>query len=245
MKSILAIPLLAALSVLAKDVHDRPAKRHHHELAARNNQNSTRRDETQNLGKRDFSGVATWYDVTTGQGYCGGYRSPGDYVVALNAPQMESQSVRCGDTITISANGRSAVATVWDECPPCAWGSLDLSAGLFQVFGDLGQGVIPISWYVGAGGPPQPPPQPTSTYVWTPDPTTSQPPPTSSSPPPSSSSTPSSSSSSSPTSSSTPDNTVQEVPSSTTSTPPENLNNANNAILQLAEILRLARNGAA
>ncbi|KAG8819613.1 hypothetical protein FRC19_009668, partial [Serendipita sp. 401] len=210
-----ALLLLAAFTVSTfaddKDTH-LAAKRHHHELAARYN---TLRSESQALEKRDFSGVATWYDVTTGQGYCGGYRSPGDYVVALNQPQMDAQSVRCGDTITISANGRTATAVVWDECPPCAWGSLDLSAGLFQYFNDLGVGVFPITWWT--GGDSQPQPQPTSTQpAWTPDPT-----PTSTWQPPTSSSSSSGQATSSSSSSSSNggnsdggSNTIQDVPES-------------------------------
>ncbi|KAG8902945.1 hypothetical protein FRB99_003913, partial [Tulasnella sp. 403] len=88
--------------------------------------------------KRSEEGHATWYDV--GLGACGGHNSPGDYVVALNHAQYGSgyPGPQCGRQMEIRANGKSAVATVVDECPGCPYGCVDMSKGLFQHFNDLG-----------------------------------------------------------------------------------------------------------
>ncbi|KAG8814347.1 hypothetical protein FRC17_001153 [Serendipita sp. 399] len=131
---------------------------------------------------------------------------------------MEAQSVRCGDTITISANGRTATAVVWDECPPCAWGSLDLSAGLFQYFNDLGVGVFPITWWTGGDpNPPAPPPQTSSQPAWTPDPTPTSTPPAASSADPASSSS-----------------------ADATPTQAVNIASANKAVIQLMRVVQVA-----
>ncbi|KAL1405503.1 hypothetical protein Q8F55_009139 [Vanrija albida] len=148
-----------------------------------------------NIQKR-FSGDATYYEV--GLGACGHTNSGTEYVVAMNAAQYAGGSL-CGQTVTISANGRSAQATVVDLCPGCAFGALDLSESLFTFFNPTSVGRFTIDWTLGGGGggggggeqkpspSPEPQPQPTSTY--TPPPpestTSSTPPP----PPPSSSTT--------------------------------------------------------
>lgn len=50
--------------------------------------------------------------------------------------------------ITNTENGKTATAQVVDECPSCAYGSLDMSKTLFQALasGGLDQGVFQISW---------------------------------------------------------------------------------------------------
>jgi expansin (peptidoglycan-binding protein) len=51
-------------------------------------------------------------------------------------------------TITNNKNGKTMTAVCADTCPGCAYGSLDMSSGLFAALGDgdFGQGVFPISW---------------------------------------------------------------------------------------------------
>jgi expansin (peptidoglycan-binding protein) len=36
---------------------------------------------------------------------------------------------------------------VLDECPTCAYGSLDLSPGLFQSFANTDAGTVQITWW--------------------------------------------------------------------------------------------------
>ncbi|KAN0140174.1 RlpA-like double-psi beta-barrel-protein domain-containing protein-containing protein [Lactarius tabidus] len=171
--------------------------------------NALQRRHTTHLAKR-FSGSFTYYAV--GLGSCGTTNVPSDFIVALNIGQYSSSY--CGVSITITCNGKTAQATIMDECPGCGYGGLDLSEGLFQYFGSLDAGVLSGSWDFGSSGdsqststtptPTSTPPAPTTTSTWTPTSTpspttsstpttTSTPPTTTSSPPPTTSSVPSSS----------------------------------------------------
>ncbi|TXT07126.1 hypothetical protein VHUM_03296 [Vanrija humicola] len=101
-----------------------------------------------NIQKR-FSGRATYYEV--GLGACGHTNSGSEFVVALNAPQY-SGGAYCGQSVTISANGKSTQATVVDLCPGCPYGALDLSESLFTYFNPTSVGVFTIDWSFGGGG---------------------------------------------------------------------------------------------
>ncbi|PVF95567.1 hypothetical protein CPB86DRAFT_671622, partial [Serendipita vermifera] len=84
-------------------------------------------------------------------GACGQYNVPSDFIVALNAAQFEIggyPSPQCGRGITIHYGGRSAHATVMDECPfgACNFGDLDLSQGLFEYFAPTSAGVFYMEW---------------------------------------------------------------------------------------------------
>jgi len=104
------------------------------------------------LVKRAFSGRWTYY--ATGLGACGKYNSPGDYIVALNSAQYGGgyPGPQCFKQITLSHGGKTASATIMDECPTCGYGELDLSQGLFEHFGSTSLGVIDGTWWFGGGG---------------------------------------------------------------------------------------------
>jgi hypothetical protein len=217
--------------------------------------NSLQRRHTTHLAKR-ISGSFTYYAV--GLGSCGTTNVPSDFIVALNAAQYSSSY--CGVTITITCNGKTAQATIMDECPGCGYGGLDLSQGLFEYFGDISVGVLTGDWEFGSSGSQSTsttptststPPPPTTTSTWTststPPPTTSSTPTstytptttTSSSPPPTTSSVPSSSPATTTTSSSS------SVPSSTSPTPTDGSNALEaleNAIIGLGEFAQLVFN---
>lgn len=96
------------------------------------------------------SGQATYYAV--GLGACGWTNSDSEFVVALNQPQYErNNGGNCGQTLRIcnEGNGNCQTATVVDECPGCADGSLDMSPALFSALnnGNMDAGVFPISWH--------------------------------------------------------------------------------------------------
>ncbi|KAG8973893.1 hypothetical protein FRC05_008115 [Tulasnella sp. 425] len=133
--------ILASLSLVSAAPHEHGlVKKSHHGSAA-------------HLHQKRFSGRATWYDV--GLGACGDYNGPSDYIVALNSNQLDTSvypPVQCGRKVRISYQGKSAVATIKDECPGCPFGALDMSKGLFQHFTDLGTGEFTMNWdYVGSG----------------------------------------------------------------------------------------------
>jgi len=95
--------------------------------------------------QRRYSGRATWFIPDTGA--CGDVNSQSDYIVAMNYAQYHGGSP-CHKVVVIKnkANNRVVKAKVTDECPSCAYGSLDLSPAAFQALGDLDTGVLPISW---------------------------------------------------------------------------------------------------
>lgn len=136
------------------------------------------------------------------------------------------------------------------ECPTCAWGSLDLSQGLFSSFTSLDAGVFQMTWWFNGGsnsggGQAQPtttqwvdpapwttnytPPATTSTPVYVPPTTTAYTPPattTTYAPAPA------------PTTDDT--NTIQDVPSSSNPTPSNNVPMMNAAVVQLAQLINAA-----
>ncbi|KIO34377.1 hypothetical protein M407DRAFT_240678 [Tulasnella calospora MUT 4182] len=129
--------VLASLSLVAAVPHEQAhglVKKSHHNAAAHHHQ-------------KRFSGRATWYDV--GLGACGDYNGPSDYIVALNSHQLDTSvypPVQCGRKVRITYQGKSAVATVKDECPGCPFGALDMSKGLFTHFESLGTGEFTMNW---------------------------------------------------------------------------------------------------
>jgi len=129
--------LLLSLSVLAKP-HASPNANIHRDLALR------ARGDLQKRG--GFSGRFTWF--ADGLGACGKYNTPSQHIVALNSAQYGggSPGPQCFKMISITANGKTATAQIMDECPGCPYGGLDMSTGLFQVFADLGAGVLQGTW---------------------------------------------------------------------------------------------------
>ncbi|KAK9896492.1 hypothetical protein P389DRAFT_144797, partial [Cystobasidium minutum MCA 4210] len=91
------------------------------------------------------SGRGTWFTQNGNAGACGNVNSDSAYIVAVNSAQYAGGS-HCGQSVRISANGRSITARVADLCPGCPYGGLDLSTGAFQALGSLSQGVLSLSW---------------------------------------------------------------------------------------------------
>ncbi|GAA5960024.1 hypothetical protein JCM8115_004502 [Rhodotorula mucilaginosa] len=100
-----------------------------------------------NASSGSYSGQATFYTQGGVAGSCGTVHGDGDFIVAMNAPQVNGGEF-CGRSVSIrnTANGKSITATVADTCPGCGYGSLDLSTGAFGALGSYDQGVLPISW---------------------------------------------------------------------------------------------------
>ncbi|KAG5728346.1 Allergen Asp f 7 [Termitomyces sp. T112] len=145
------------------------------------------------LHKRFSSARWTFYAV--GLGACGKTNVPSDFIVALNSAQFGGgyPGPHCFETITMTYNGKTATATIMDECPGCPFGGLDLSTGLFTFFAPESVGVLYGEWSFNNGAPapapappkttttqeapPPPPPKTTSTKeqpttTWKPEPTT-------------------------------------------------------------------------
>jgi hypothetical protein len=94
------------------------------------------------------SGQLTYYNVEAGTGSCGlPIASSSQYVVAVNVADMTenysgnpNDNPLCGKSITITCNGVTGTGTVYDTCPDCPKGNLDLSSGFFDLFGSEATG---------------------------------------------------------------------------------------------------------
>ncbi|WRT65825.1 uncharacterized protein IL334_002775 [Kwoniella shivajii] len=187
--------LLLPLAVVSSSHLPPPHKRQAHDRARKNfehvhaNELEEREHHFDNrtIAERGdtFTGVGTYY--FTGLGACGQYSSDSDFMVALNSAQYGSgyPGPQCFKGITVQANGKTVSGiTILDECPTCAYGSLDLSPGLFTQFAGTDAGTVQITWWFNDGAAQTTTSQtPTSTYT---PPTSTYTPPTSTSPTPSS-----------------------------------------------------------
>lgn len=100
----------------------------------------------------DHEGELTYY--TVGQGACGENDSGADNsenIVAISHLLMgtlSNDNPMCGKTITISANGKTATATVKDKCMGCNMFDIDVSEKVFEtLWGNLDAGRTTVSWW--------------------------------------------------------------------------------------------------
>ncbi|KAA1470599.1 hypothetical protein DENSPDRAFT_879826 [Dentipellis sp. KUC8613] len=89
------------------------------------------------------SGRGTYYAV--GLGACGVTNNDNQAIVALNTADYAG-GAHCGQTISITANGKTHSAQVMDLCPGCAPGGIDMSPSLFESFASLDVGVLQVQW---------------------------------------------------------------------------------------------------
>lgn len=102
-------------------------------------------------GNGGRSGEITYYAV--GLGACGDDDSGKDQsenIVALSHVDMGTQSngnPMCGQTIKISANGKTTTAIIKDKCMGCISGDIDVSEKVYkELFGGLDSGRMPCTW---------------------------------------------------------------------------------------------------
>ncbi|KAI0700524.1 RlpA-like double-psi beta-barrel-protein domain-containing protein-containing protein [Cerioporus squamosus] len=95
--------------------------------------------------KRSRTGRGTWFNV--GLGACGKTNKDSDKIIAISS-DIYGSGKYCDDKVTIknTANGKTATATVRDECPSCGANDIDMSPSLFEELGDLDEGVLKVSW---------------------------------------------------------------------------------------------------
>jgi hypothetical protein len=90
--------------------------------------------------------------VSVGVGSCGKQGSNSQDLVAIAADVMQNganpnDNPNCGKTINIYYNGMTHTGTVFDTCPTCDGGSLDLTQELFLKVAPDGDGrVHGVSW---------------------------------------------------------------------------------------------------
>ncbi|KAH9851528.1 riboflavin aldehyde-forming enzyme [Lenzites betulinus] len=98
------------------------------------------------LEKRARTGRGTWFEV--GLGACGKTNKDSDKIIAISS-NIYNSGAHCDKKVKITntANGKTATATVRDECPGCSSNDIDMSPSLFEELGDLDTGVLAVSWY--------------------------------------------------------------------------------------------------
>lgn len=113
---------------------------------------TTSSSTTYSSGTGDHTGDMTYYDVTVGLGSCGISGLNNQALVALATADMANgvnpnANPKCGKTINIYYNGVMKTATVFDTCPGCAAGSIDVTDTLFAAVAPSGDGrVHGVSW---------------------------------------------------------------------------------------------------
>lgn len=94
----------------------------------------------------------TYYDVAVGLGSCGTSASNSENVVALSHLDMQNganpnANPKCGTMINIYSDTGVHQARVFDTCPACASGALDVPEGLFKLIAPNGDGRVKgVSW---------------------------------------------------------------------------------------------------
>ncbi|KAJ8596908.1 hypothetical protein M405DRAFT_34414 [Rhizopogon salebrosus TDB-379] len=230
---------LVAGSGVQSSTHDRSRGLAHKRVPSNNNQ--PHGPSANQLGDRIFSKRDQFTYFQDGQGACGTFNSPSDFIVALNSCDYDG-GAHCFQTITITVNGKSTQAQITDECPGCPCGGLDLSEALFGFFAPVSEGELSGTWTYGDGGTSTtstPLPSTTkqsSTSTWTPS-TTSTTVTTSSTPITTSMSTSTSISTSTPLPSTTTSSTASPVPTFNPDDP-QMLTQVNLALIELGSVLQ-------
>ncbi|KAJ7628156.1 RlpA-like double-psi beta-barrel-protein domain-containing protein-containing protein, partial [Mycena polygramma] len=91
---------------------------------------------------------ATYYDPNGGFGACGNTLQNTDFIVALG-PAFYNAGAHCGQTLTVSYQGKSIVVTVQDLCPGCqGTNGIDLSESAMAALDAnyIFDGVITVDW---------------------------------------------------------------------------------------------------
>ncbi|MET0494588.1 MAG: expansin EXLX1 family cellulose-binding protein [Actinoplanes sp.] len=91
------------------------------------------------------SGKATFYDLAGGQGNCSFAPPADDLYVALGKTEY-SGATSCGSYIDVTGPKGKVRVKVFDSCPECPVGHLDLSRTAFKKIADEVQGVVPITY---------------------------------------------------------------------------------------------------
>ncbi|KAJ6450360.1 RlpA-like double-psi beta-barrel-protein domain-containing protein-containing protein [Mycena sanguinolenta] len=91
---------------------------------------------------------ATYYQPNGGRGACGSILQNSDFIVALGTGHWDGGS-HCGQTISVSYQGRTIRVVVQDLCPGCQGANgIDLAEGPMAAIDPnfINDGVIPVVW---------------------------------------------------------------------------------------------------
>ncbi|MFI7541576.1 expansin EXLX1 family cellulose-binding protein [Actinoplanes sp. NPDC049599] len=118
----------------------------------------------------EHKGKATFYDLAGTQGNCSTKPPADDLYVALGKSEY-SGAAACGSYLDVTGPKGKVRVKVFDSCPECAVGHLDLSRTAFKKIGKEIDGIIPIT-YRAVPNAPAPGPlsitfvEGTSQYYW-------------------------------------------------------------------------------
>jgi expansin (peptidoglycan-binding protein) len=91
------------------------------------------------------TGKATFYDLGGSEGNCSVAPPADDLYVALG-PAEYSAAGACGSYLDVTGPKGKVRVKVFDSCPECAAGHLDLSRTAFKKIGNEVDGIIPITY---------------------------------------------------------------------------------------------------
>ena len=121
-------------------------------------------------GSAKHKGKATFYDLGGTQGNCSTPPPADDLYVALGRTEY-SGATACGSYLDVTGPRGKVRVKVFDSCPECAVGHLDLSRTAFKKIGKEIDGIVPIT-YRAVRNAPAPGPlsitftEGTSQYYW-------------------------------------------------------------------------------
>ncbi|MGA5303958.1 expansin EXLX1 family cellulose-binding protein [Nucisporomicrobium flavum] len=90
-------------------------------------------------------GKATFYDLAGATGNCN-FRPPADDLYVALGRTEYSAALSCGSYIDVTGPKGKVRVKVFDSCPECTVGWLDLSRTAFKKIADPVQGVVPITY---------------------------------------------------------------------------------------------------
>ena len=102
------------------------------------------------------SGIATHYVLQSGTGNCM-FTPPADGLYVALSPSEYDNAAPCGSYLEVRGPDGSARVEVFDQCPPCAAGHIDLSETAFAKIAPLNAGLVSVS-YETIADPPLPGP---------------------------------------------------------------------------------------
>jgi expansin len=92
------------------------------------------------------SGKATFYDLDGGIGNCSFPSAPSDDLFVALGPTEYSKAAACGTYLDVTGPKGKVRVKVFDSCPECGTGHLDLSRTAFTRIGNEIDGIIPITY---------------------------------------------------------------------------------------------------
>jgi expansin (peptidoglycan-binding protein) len=91
------------------------------------------------------TGKATFYDLASTSGNCS-FEVPADDLYVALGPSQYAEGASCGAYLDVSGPKGKVRVKVFDKCPECAAGHLDLSRTAFKKIGAEIDGIIPIKY---------------------------------------------------------------------------------------------------